>query len=78
MARPKRTYEIETIGIKLTLIKGEDDDLIALLRQTPLRFRALTVKSALRGNLLSGMQTDLPSSEDGSAEMVEALDGFVL
>lgn len=78
MARPKRNYEIETIGIKLTLIKGEDDDLITLLRQTPLRFRALTVKSALRGNLLGSGIANLPSGDAGLPEMIDALDGFVL
>jgi hypothetical protein len=74
MSRPKRTYEIEIIGVKLTLIRGEDDDLIDLLHQTPKRLRAITVKSALRGQVLQ------PGACNGvlALEIGEELDGFVL
>jgi hypothetical protein len=74
MARPKRNYEIEIIGVKLTLIRGEDDDLIDLLHQTPKNLRAITVKSALRGQVLQpGMCNSVLALEIG-----EELDGFVL
>ena len=73
MARPKRNYVIEVIGVKLTLIRGEDDDLIDLLHQIPKRLRAITVKSALRGQLMQS------SADPQSApEIGEELDGFAL
>lgn len=74
MARPKRNYEIEIIGVKLTLIRGEDDDLINLLHQTPKNLRAITVKSALRGHVLQ------PGVHNGAMtlDIGEELDGFVL
>ena len=74
MARPKRDYDIETIGVKLTLIKGEDDDLIDLLHQIPWRLRAITVKSALRGQVLQLGACNGMAVLDIGAE----LDGFVL
>ena len=74
MARPKRNYEIEIIGVKLTLIRGEDDDLIDLLHQIPKSLRAITVKSALRGQVLQ------PGACGGAMtlDIGEELDGFVL
>ena len=73
MARPKRNYVIEVIGVKLTLIRGEDDDLIDLLHQTPKRLRAITVKSALRGQMMQ------PGADHHAApEIGEELDGFAL
>ena len=74
MARPKRNYAIEVVGIKLTLVIGEDDDLIGLLRSTPLGLRAITIKSALRGQL----QTGDASVGMAIPDISEELDGFVL
>jgi hypothetical protein len=74
MARPKRNYEIETVGVKLTLVKGEDDDLISLFNQIPWRLRAIAVKSALRGQVLQAGSGDGLTLIDIGAE----LDGFVL
>lgn len=41
------------LQLKLTLWKGEDDDLIALLSSLPARGRAKLVKRALRGQVKS-------------------------
>jgi len=76
MARPRRTYEVKKVGIKLTLVIGEDDDLITLLGQVPHKLRAITVKSALRGH---AMQWDKPTGmpRDEQAQLAADLDGFV-
>ena len=74
MARPKRQYEIVIVAVKLTLVKGEDDDLLDLFAGTPTGLRAVTVKSALRGQLLQ------PVAGEGadSHGIADELAGFIL
>ena len=75
MSRPKRTYDISIVGVKLTLVKGEDDDLITLFDQVPRRLRAITVKSALRGHALQPSLAHVPAAQ---VDITDELDGFIL
>lgn len=76
MPRPRRTYLVKCVGIKLTLIIGEDDDLIGLLNRVPRKLRAVTVKSALRGHAMQWSDSG-PCSQDERAQLTSELDGFV-
>ena len=77
MARPKRTYEIALIGVRLTLVKGEDDDLIQLFQHIPNRLRAATVKMAMRGHALDFGDTT-SACHEADDEFAEALSAFVV
>ena len=77
MSRPKRTYEIALIGVRLTLVKGEDDDLIQLFQQIPNRLRAATVKMALRGHAMDFGNTN-PANSAVDDELDEALLAFLM
>ena len=76
MARPKRNYDVKRVGIKLTLVIGEDDDLIGLLERVPRKLRAITVKSALRGHAMQWSDPNQSKREE-SAQLLSELDGFV-
>jgi hypothetical protein len=72
--RPPATTPAWECHIHLRLREGEDDDLIAFLRNLPSRKRAAAVKAALRNG---GMGLD--SSQDASTddELLAALDDFL-
>ncbi len=73
MSRPRKTGVAVVHQIKLVLIPGQDDDLIALLQDVPARKKAAKVKSAIR----SGGNLGGAAAEDDD-ELAGMLDQFLL
>ena len=72
--RPVTTLQAWDCQIHLRLRVGEDDDLIAFLRNLPPRRRASALKAALRtGGLSLGAVTD----DNSEAELLAAIDDFL-
>lgn len=76
MARGRPSFEGQTWDCQahLRLRVGEDDDLIAFLRQIPPRRRASAIKAALRSGGMSLSQADVDYPDD---ELLSALDDFL-
>ena len=74
MGRPPRNVEPVIHQVKLVLIPGEDDDLIAFMETIPARGKASAVKAAMRSGMVGG-ETD---ADDDDAALYAALGDLVL
>ena len=73
MARPRRTYPVVIIPLKLTLVLGRDDDLIAFLGRIPTGQRAAAVQRAMRSGISQGIAPGA-GEPDEQEELNEILD----
>ena len=72
--RPVSASPVWDCQVHLRLRVGEDDDLIAFLRNLPPRRRATALKAALR----TGGMSLVPMADDSSdAELFAAIDDFL-
>lgn len=70
MARPRRTGVV-IIPLKLWLIPGRDDDLIAFLKGIPPGQRAAAILRAMRGGLAN--QPQMPTEEEETNSILDSL-----
>ena len=76
MARPKDFRKKIKIRTTITLIEGEDDDLIELFAGVQQGIQSL-IKSAMRSGL-ANVIPDFESPEDANADLMAAMDDFFI
>lgn len=71
MGRPRREDRVIVHQVKLWLIPGEDDDLIAFMAALPAKSKAAAVKAAMRGGIVGSVLSD--ESDDVNVSAFDAL-----
>lgn len=71
MGRPRREDRVIVHQVKLWLIPGEDDDLIAFMAALPAKSKAAAVKAAMRGGIVGSALYD--ESDDVNVSAFDAL-----